>query len=309
MIEAIDLKKSFGVTQAVKGVSFSVKKGEIVGFLGPNGAGKSTTLRLLTGYLSPDSGEARIEGFSITKEPLAAKSRIGYLPESAASYKAMTVFEYLHFAAQLRGLEKEGLKRAVGLVIEKTKLAEVVNKTIGTLSKGFRQRVGFAQALVHDPPVLVLDEPTDGLDPNQKREVRKLIRSLAQEKAILLSTHILEEMEAVCDRAIVLNQGQIVAQGTPAELLARSKRQGAVELGFAAPVSVEAQTALFSTAGLVGLEVLGDRRLLALAQPGTSLLVPLQSKLAQLGLEPQEIFVHKGSMEEVFAQLTQGGTP
>lgn len=309
MIEAIDLKKSFGATQAVKGVSFVVPKGQIVGFLGPNGAGKSTTMRLLTGYLSPDSGEARINGYSITKEPLAAKSQIGYLPESAASYRSMTVLEYLDFAAQLRGLEREGLKRAVDLVIEKTKLEEAVHKTIGTLSKGFRQRVGFAQALVHDPPVLILDEPTDGLDPNQKREVRSLIRSLAQEKAILLSTHILEEMEAVCDQAIVLHQGQIVAQGTPSQLLARSKRQGAVELGFAGAISIEAKTALSSLEGLADLETLGERRLLALAQPGVSLLAPLQSKLAQLGLEPQEIFVHKGSMEEVFAQLTQGGTP
>ncbi len=222
MIEVQGLVKVYGAKRAVDGVSFRVARGEILGFLGPNGAGKSTTMKMLTGFLRPDAGTARVGGIDVMADPVGVKRQIGYLPESAPAYAEMTVEEFLHFIAEVRGFRTAAARRAqVGRAIQLTHLGSVQRQTIETLSKGFKQRVGFAQALLHDPPVLVLDEPTDGLDPNQKTEVRALIRDMAAEKAVILSTHILEEVDAICTRVIILSQGRIVADETPAQLHAR----------------------------------------------------------------------------------------
>ena len=221
MLEVKELKKSFGSFQAVKGVSFSVGKGEVLGFLGPNGAGKSTTMRMITGFLPPTSGTAAIDGHDIVSDPIAAKRALGYLPESAPSYRAMTVRDYLAFVASVRHDACPDPKKAVADVIVKAKLEKVADQTIETLSKGYRQRTAFAAAIIHDPKVLIMDEPTDGLDPNQKFTVREMIKAMAAEgKAIIISTHILEEVDAVCTRAIVIADGEIKADGTPAQLKA-----------------------------------------------------------------------------------------
>ena len=221
MLKVENLKKSFGTFEAVKGISFSVKKGEVLGFLGPNGAGKSTTMRMITGFLPPTSGTAVICGHDITTDPVAAKAAIGYLPESAPSYRAMVVEDYLKFIAEIRGFHGKLAKEKVEAVIEKARLRPVAKKTIETLSKGYRQRTCFAQAIIHDPQVLIMDEPTDGLDPNQKFTVREMIKEMSAEKAIVISTHILEEVDAVCTRAIVIADGELKADGTPAELKAK----------------------------------------------------------------------------------------
>jgi ABC-2 type transport system ATP-binding protein len=222
MIEVKGLVKTFGATRAVDGVSFSVKRGEILGFLGPNGAGKSTTMKMITGYLRPNSGTAFVDGIDVLEDPVSVKRRLGYLPENAPAYPEMTVSEFLGFIAEVRGFRGKAergtqVERAIAL----THLASVRSQTIETLSKGYKQRVGFAQALLHDPPALILDEPTDGLDPNQKNEVRLLIRKMAVEKAVILSTHILEEVEAICTRVVIISRGKLVADETPAALLAR----------------------------------------------------------------------------------------
>ena len=221
MLEVKNLRKRFGDFEAVKGISFSVQKGEVLGFLGPNGAGKSTTMRMVTGFLPPTSGTAVICGHDITTDPVGAKKAIGYLPESAPSYRAMTVEDFLKFIAAVRGYTGRVAKEKVEQVIEKAKLTKVARQTIETLSKGYRQRTCFAQAIIHDPQVLIMDEPTDGLDPNQKFTVREMIKEMAADKAIVISTHILEEVDAVCTRAIVIADGEIKADGTPAELRAK----------------------------------------------------------------------------------------
>ena len=217
MLEVKNLKKNFGDFVAVKGVSFTVGEGEVLGFLGPNGAGKSTTMRMITGFLPPTSGTAVINGHDITTDPIAAKASLGYLPEAAPSYRAMTVREYLAFIADVRGLKD--VDKAVADVIVKAKLENVARQTIETLSKGYRQRTAFAAAIIHDPKVLIMDEPTDGLDPNQKFTVREMIKEMAaQGKAIIISTHIIEEVDAVCTKVVVIADGEKKFDGTPAEL-------------------------------------------------------------------------------------------
>jgi ABC-2 type transport system ATP-binding protein len=222
MIEVKGLVKTYGNKRAVDGITFTVKRGEILGFLGPNGAGKSTTMKMITGFIRPDTGTATVGGIDVAVDPVGVKRQLGYLPESAPAYPEMTVEEFLRFIAEIRGFRDNGEKRArVEHVLGLTHLTSVRTQTIETLSKGYKQRVGFAQALIHNPPALVLDEPTDGLDPNQKNEVRTLIRSMAAEKAVILSTHILEEVEAICTRVIIIASGRIVADETPSALRAR----------------------------------------------------------------------------------------
>jgi ABC-2 type transport system ATP-binding protein len=223
MLEVRDLRKNYGHIQAVKGVSFSVQKGEVLGFLGPNGAGKTTTMRMITGFLPPSAGTAIVCGYDITTHPVEAKRRIGYLPENAPAYDSMTVTDFLRFAAEIRGFQGTERTDRVDGAIGKCRLDKVRNQTIETLSKGYRQRTCFAQAILHDPAVLIMDEPTDGLDPNQKFVVRQMIKEMAAEKVIVVSTHILEEVPAVCTRAIIISNGSIVANGTPEELRARSE--------------------------------------------------------------------------------------
>ncbi len=217
-IEARGLRKRFGVFDAVQGINLSVKRGEVLGFLGPNGAGKSTTMRMITGFLAPTAGTVRVCGDDMLAQPLAAKAHLGYLPEGAPCYPDMTVVEFLRFIAAVRGYSGDARDARVNAAVASTSLEGVVHQPIETLSKGFKRRVGLAQAILHDPPVLIMDEPTDGLDPNQKHQVRELIRRMAKDKAIVLSTHILEEVEAVCTRAVIINRGVVVFDGTPTEL-------------------------------------------------------------------------------------------
>ena len=230
MIQIQNLVKAFGQKRAVDDVSFTVERGEVLGFLGPNGAGKSTTMRMVTGFMPPSAGRVTIGGHDVAESPIAAKRLIGYLPENAAAYPDMTVQGFLRFAAELRGMQGDALKRAVGRVAELCFLQSVLRQSIDTLSKGYRHRTCLAQALIHDPQVLIMDEPTDGLDPNQKHEVRNLIRDLGRDKAIVFSTHILEEVDAACTRALIIDRGRIVANGTPEELRAMSEVHGAVTL-------------------------------------------------------------------------------
>ena len=222
MIEVKSLCKKFGSKLAVNDLSFTVKKGEVLGFLGPNGAGKSTTMRMVTGYFPPTKGSIKICGIDMEKNPIEAKSKIGYLPESAPLYEEMTVRGFLEFSAEIRGLKGKPRVEAVERSLETCFLQRVAHQSIDTLSKGFRHRTCLAQALLHDPEVLILDEPTDGLDPNQKYEVRELIKKLGKTKAILFSTHILEEVDAACSRALIVNKGEIVVDGTPKELRDKS---------------------------------------------------------------------------------------
>jgi ABC-2 type transport system ATP-binding protein len=223
MLSVRSLVKDFGARRAVDGVSFEVEKGTVLGFLGPNGAGKSTTMRMITGLLPPTSGTARIKGFDIQDDPIAARAELGYLPENAPSYPEMTVQEFLRFMAEMRGFRGAERNARADAAMEKCFLGHVRHQTIETLSKGYRQRTCFAQAILHDPAVLILDEPTDGLDPNQKFVVRRMIKEMAAEKVIVLSTHVLEEVDAICSRVIIINQGKVVADNTPAELLQQGR--------------------------------------------------------------------------------------
>src|SRR5512136_1918862 len=230
MIKVQNLAKVFGTKRAVDDVSFSVNRGEVLGFLGPNGAGKSTTMRMITGFLPPSGGSVTVGGFDIGEHPIEARRLIGYLPENAPAYTDMTVYGFLNFAAEIRGLRGDARTQAVNRVVEMCFLGSVLHQSVETLSKGYRHRTCFAQSIIHDPEVLVMDEPTDGLDPNQKHEVRQIIKRMGEKKAIIFSTHILEEVEAACTRAIIIDRGQIVANGTPAELKAKSEVAGAVSL-------------------------------------------------------------------------------
>jgi ABC-2 type transport system ATP-binding protein len=242
MIKVERLSKSFGPKLAVNEVSFTVERGEVLGFLGPNGAGKSTTMRMITGFIPPTAGRVTVGRFDVAKDPLPAKRLIGYLPENAPAYTDMTVEGFLKFCAELRGLSGQARNKAVENVVEMCFLESVRFQSVDTLSKGYRHRTCFAQAIIHDPDILVMDEPTDGLDPNQKHEVRSLIRRMGERKAIIFSTHILEEVEAVCSRAIIIDRGQIVANGTPQQLKAKSETAGTVLLiagGVAGALMVE----------------------------------------------------------------------
>jgi ABC-2 type transport system ATP-binding protein len=222
MIKVENLVKAFGPKLAVNDVSFTVERGEVLGFLGPNGAGKSTTMRMITGFIPPTSGRITIGGYDMLENPLPAKRLIGYLPENAPGYADMTVHGFLNFAAELRGLRGDARKKAIHRAAEHCLLNNVLYQTIDTLSKGYKHRTGLAQALIHDPDILIMDEPTDGLDPNQKHDVRNLIKRMGENKAIIFSTHILEEVEAACTRVIIIDRGKIVANGTPQELKSRS---------------------------------------------------------------------------------------
>ena len=258
MITVENLVKRFGAKLAVNDVSFTVERGEVLGFLGPNGAGKSTTMRMITGFIPPTSGRITIGGHDMLEDPLPAKRLIGYLPENAPSYADMTVHGFLKFAAELRGLQGDARKQAVARAVELCFLQNVLYQTIDTLSKGYKHRTGLAQSLIHDPEVLIMDEPTDGLDPNQKHEVRGLIKRMGENKAIIFSTHILEEVEAICTRVIIIDRGRIVANGTPEELKARSDRAGAVLMTVRAPSAAPVTDALAKLVSVKRSEVLNQ---------------------------------------------------
>ena len=230
MIEVRELTKSYGTTVAVNNVTFDAHAGEVLGFLGPNGAGKTTTMRILTCYLSADAGTATVAGYDVFEESVEVRKHIGYLPESAPLYTDMGVIEYLNFMTQVRNIPKSQRKERIRTVIDTCGLDDVIQKDIGELSKGYRQRVGLAQSLIHDPPILILDEPTSGLDPNQISEIRNLIKNIGQEKLVLFSTHILPEVSATCSRILIINNGKIVANGTPEELSSQAKGEEIVHI-------------------------------------------------------------------------------
>src|SRR5512134_331729 len=258
MIKVENLVKAFGPKLAVNDISFTVERGEVLGFLGPNGAGKSTTMRMITGFIPPTSGRITIGGHDMLEDPLPAKRLIGYLPENAPGYADMTVQGFLNFAAELRGLQGDARKRAVNHAVELCFLGNVLYQTIDTLSKGYKHRTCLAQSLIHDPDVLILDEPTDGLDPNQKHEVRNLIKRMGANKAIVFSTHILEEVEAACSRVIIIDRGRIVANGTPAELKARSQLAGAVRLRARGVPAATLTERLMQVPGAARVEIVSD---------------------------------------------------
>ena len=311
MIVVDALSKQFGQFQAVDEISFEVQRGEVVGFLGPNGAGKSTTMKMLTCYLPPTSGNAEVNGFSINSQTLQVQEQIGYLPESAPSYNEMQVEEFLSFIGEVRGYTGSELRRRVGRVLELTSLQEARKQIIDTLSKGFRQRTCLAQALIHDPPVLILDEPTDGLDPNQKHEVRELIRRMSEERTILVSTHILEEVEAVCTRALIISEGRLVGLGTPDELLSQSIYRNAITLSVS---GVNAETLLEDLNGLVqvySVERLEDMPNGAITvrvfpKDRESISSELEKFLKKKKMSIEQFFVERGRLDEVFRKLTLG---
>jgi ABC-2 type transport system ATP-binding protein len=306
MIKTNHLTKRYHSLTAVDDVTFEVGPGEVLGFLGPNGAGKTTTMRMLAGFVGPTSGSATICGHDIESAPLAAKAALGYLPEGAPLYGEMTVRGFLDFIASLRALEGERRTERLAHVIEHLQLGAVLGQTIDTLSKGFRRRVGLAQAIVHDPPVLILDEPTDGLDPNQKHEVRTLINTMARDKIIVISTHILEEVEAVCTRAIVIAKGRVVADDTPAGLAARSRYHNAVSVQLEDPAQLAAARAAFaSLPGVAAVEVSErDARLTALPRGGSMILPAVSELAAGQGLKLQELHLESGRLDEVFRTIT-----
>lgn len=305
MIEIRNLTKTFDQFTAVDDLSFTVKEGEVLGFLGPNGAGKSTTMKLITGFLAASQGSVRIDGFDISKNPLEAKSLMGYLPEGAPSYGDMTTLEFLNFIAQVRGYRGEEIDKRVQHVLDEVELRAVSQQTIETLSKGFKRRVGLAQAIMHDPKVLILDEPTDGLDPNQKHHVRELIKNLARDKIVIISTHILEEVTAVCSRAIIIAQGKIVADGTPAELEARSKYHQAVSVRLSESYDLAADLSGLANVESVEQDSEDDRVFRILASGGNSIFSQV-SELAQAKHWPvTEFHVSRGQLEDVFRTVTQ----
>jgi ABC-2 type transport system ATP-binding protein len=317
MIEVNQLSKAFGAKVAVNQLSFTVRQGEVLGFLGPTGAGKSTTMRMITGFLPPTAGSVKVCGFDIVEDPIAAKRKIGYLPEAAPSYADMTVLSFLKFSAELRGLTGSDIKKAVRRVVDLTFLDSVLGQDIETLSKGYKHRTCLAQSLIHDPEVLILDEPTDGLDPNQKHEVRQLIKRMGETKTIIFSTHILEEVEAVCDRAIIIDRGNIVANGTPAELKSSADLAGSVVMTLRAregsPVDAQdLQLQVAARPGVLRSEIIvaDGARLVLRARPdrmklqGGSLSGPLAEWAVQHNLGLEDIRVEEGRLDDVFRALT-----
>ncbi len=312
MVEIKNLSKRFGPITAVDGVSFSVRRGEVLGFLGPNGAGKSTTMKMITGFLTPDTGSVMVGGDDIALHPIAAKQRIGYLPEGAPLYADMTPRAFLGFIAEVRGLRGEEKRRRTDETIAKVALEQVLDQPIGTLSKGFKRRVGLAQAILHDPEVLILDEPTDGLDPNQKHQVRTLIQAMAPAKAIILSTHILEEVEAVCTRAIIIARGRVVCDGTPAELEARSRLHNAVTLSVRGTGPDSVARALQALPSVAAVESIGEQdgiaRFQVLPKNGAALLTEVSEEVRRRGWRVEELRVERGRLDEVFRAITSPST-
>ena len=305
MIEISHLTKKFDQFVAIDDLSFSIHEGEVLGFLGPNGAGKSTTMKVITGFLSPSSGRVTIDGHDISTAALEAKRLIGYLPEGAPSYGDMTTLEFLRFIAQVRGFRGAEIEQKVDQVINEVALQTVRDQSIETLSKGFKRRVGLAQAIMHDPKVLILDEPTDGLDPNQKHHVRALIKSLATDKIVIISTHILEEVTAVCSRAVIIANGKIVADGTPSELESQSRFHQAIRVTLTDSHDLVADVATLP--GVASVEVEEDNRLAytIFAEGGASIFSQVSEIAQQKHWPISEFHVERGQLEDVFRSVTQ----
>jgi ABC-2 type transport system ATP-binding protein len=311
MIEIQNLTKRFGLFTAVDNISFNVEKGTVLGFLGPNGAGKSTTMKMITGFLSPTAGSAKVCGHDVQDDPIAAKSVMGYLPEGAPLYPDMTPRGFLAFVAELRGVN--GSRKArIDEVVAKVNLQDVLDVPIETLSKGYKRRVGLAQAMIHDPQVLVLDEPTDGLDPNQKHEVRSLIRSMAHDKVVILSTHILEEVEALCTRTIIISSGKLVVDCTPAELAAKSRYHNAVSITVPTAQREKIEKSLNAMSQVANVEFAGGNNgrlsLTAFPRSGASIVADIGTRARDERWEIDEMRVESGRLDEVFRTLTGFGS-
>lgn len=308
LVEARGLVKRFGPITAADHISLEVKKGEVLGFLGPNGAGKSTTMKMITGFLEPDEGGSRICGIDVHDNPKAAKSKLGYLPEGAPAYGEMTPRAFLRFIAEVRGFTGDAITARIAAAADRAGIQGVLDQRIETLSKGYKRRVGIAQAILHDPPVLIMDEPTDGLDPNQKHHVRELIREMAPDKAIIVSTHILEEVEAVCTRAVIINRGRIVADGTADDLMRRAPYHGAVAIRLAADRADKALSALKGHKGIARVETVGNDggivQLRALAKNGALIADEIGTALAAKEIAVDEIFIERGKLDDVFRDIT-----
>jgi len=312
MIKVENLTKMFGAKRAVDGISFTVERGEVLGFLGPNGAGKSTTMRMITGFIPATSGSVSVGGFDVDAHPIDAKRLMGYLPENAPAYSDMTVGGFLNFCAEIRGLKGDAKKSAVNRAVEMCFLQNVIHQSVETLSKGYRHRTCFAQSIIHDPDVLILDEPTDGLDPNQKHEVRGLIKRMGEKKAIIFSTHILEEVDAVCSRAVIIDRGRIVANGTPEELRRKSEYAGAVTL------TVRGFPAVTITAKLNQLP--SAKRTQVIKDTGSKVTVTVFPKAIadgeltravldiSQGWQVEELHTEEGRLDEVFRSITMPDT-
>lgn len=304
MIRVENLTKRFDDFTAVNNLSFQIQPGEVLGFLGPNGAGKSTTMKMLTGFIKPCSGSISIYDQDVTENPVAVQSILGYLPEGAPAYAEMTVRSFLNFIADIRGLKGQERIKRLDEVIAQVQLESVLHKTIETLSKGFARRVGLAQAIMHDPQVLILDEPTDGLDPNQKHQVRELIKGLAKDKIVIISTHILEEVSAVCSRALIINQGQLLLDGKPAELERQSRHHNAINLQLENAVA-DAQSQLSQISGVAEVEQTGDSEFLIFTQDGKMRLPEVVRFLDEQQWAVDTIHVEKGRLEDVFRHVTK----
>jgi len=308
MIEIRNLSKHFGSLRAVDGVSFRVETGEVLGFLGPNGAGKSTTMKMIAGFLAPTAGTALVCGHDVRSDPMAVKRNIGYLPEGAPLYPDMTPQTLLGFVAETRGYRGEEKARRIREVVERVQLEGVLDQRIETLSKGFKRRVGLAQAILHDPPVLILDEPTDGLDPNQKHEVRALIRQMSEGKVIVLSTHILEEVEAVCTRAMIIAEGRLCFDGSPTELRSRSAYFNAVSLVLKSDTASGAAEALAALPGVARVESTAAENGLSsyLLFPRDK--APILRQVSDLAYgknwEVEHLHVDEGRLDDVFRFIT-----
>lgn len=304
MIEAKSLCKRYGAITAVEDLSFTVDAGQILGFLGPNGAGKSTTMRMLTGFLTPTSGEALINGIDISRNTVEASKHIGYLPEGAPSYGEMTVAQFLSFVGRARLISKVDLPASVKKAIQKLNLVAVAHQPIETLSKGFKRRVGLAQAIIHEPQILILDEPTDGLDPNQKHEVRKLIRAMAKDKIIVISTHILEEVEAVCNRVMIISDGKLLADDTPHGLVARSRYRNSVTMKIE---GAERVASILSELPQVAKAELRDGELTLFPAVDHGLFEAITDAIAEHDWDVSALRLEAGRLDEVFRTITRQG--
>ncbi len=306
------LVKRFGPFTAVDGLSFSVNKGEVLGFLGPNGAGKSTTMKMITGFLAPTAGRIEVCGHNVETERLKAQSAIGYLPEGAPTYGDMTPRQFLNFIADTRGIRGAAARAAIDDAVAKTELQAVMDQQIETLSKGFTRRVGIAQAILHNPPVLIMDEPTDGLDPNQKFAVRNLIKEMASEKAIVISTHILEEVDAVCSRAMIIDRGRVVADGKPDEMISQSRYHNAVTIVVGETDVAAARTefeAVNSIAGLQEEKIDGACKFTLFPADRDKLLIEdVSALLVNLSWDVRALYAEAGRLEQVFRQITTADT-
>lgn len=310
MVEVDRLVKTFGNFVAVDGISLSVGKGEVLGFLGPNGAGKTTTMRMIAGFLTPTSGTAMVCGHDVASDPTAVKRALGYMPEGSPSYEDMTVRAFLTFIAAVRGLEGAEAQTRIARAVERVVLGDVIDRPIEVLSKGYKRRVGMAQAILHDPPVLILDEPTDGLDPNQKHHVRSLIKEMAADKAIIISTHILEEVTAVCTRAVIIGQGKLLADGTSDQLLAKLPDYHAVAVVIP---TVQVESAIAALRGVTNVaytqsQTIDDNttRLRAIPKTSAPILSDVATAMRNNGINVAEIFQDRGDLDDVFRLITTG---